>query len=80
MVVLGESNKCACLCVCLGFFPATTLINQILTSMHAHPTHTQQPAGVTAHHVAVGDGQRDKTVFLIKFRQDVLRREAALSS
>lgn len=41
---------------------------------------TTQPAGVTAHHVAVGDGQRDKTVFLIKFRQDVLRREAVLSS
>ncbi|EWM24637.1 Transport protein particle (TRAPP) component [Nannochloropsis gaditana] len=37
------------------------------------------PAGVTAHHVAIGDGQREKTVFLIKFRQDVLRREAALS-
>lgn len=49
--------------------------------IYAHtPLHTQQPAGVTAHHVAVGDGQRDKTVFLIKFRQDVLRREAALSS
>lgn len=38
-----------------------------------------QPAVVTAHHVAVGDGQRDKTVFLIKFHKDVLRREAALA-
>lgn len=61
-----------------------------LTHTHTHTsttlpppprTHTHtQPASVTAHHVTVGDGQRDKTVFLIKFRQDVLRREAALSS
>jgi hypothetical protein len=34
---------------------------------------------VTAHHVSQGEGQRDKTVFLIKFSKDVLRREASLA-
>ncbi len=35
------------------------------------------PATVTTHYVSMGDGQRDKTVFLVKFSRNVLRREAA---
>lgn len=64
--------------MCLRLLDPRLLVYPPATDIHT--TTQRQPAGVTAHHVAVGDGQRDKTVFLIKFRQDVLRREAALSS
>lgn len=37
------------------------------------------PAQVTAHTVEVGAGQRDKTVFLVKFDDKVMRRERALT-
>ncbi|CAM9495527.1 unnamed protein product [Ascophyllum nodosum] len=36
------------------------------------------PARVSAHNVEMGKGQRDKTVFLIKFDPEVLLREARL--
>ncbi|CAM9444230.1 unnamed protein product [Choristocarpus tenellus] len=36
------------------------------------------PARVSAHNVAMEQGQRDKTVFLIKFSREVLEREAQL--
>jgi hypothetical protein len=41
-----------------------------------HPCCGLQPAIVTAHNVPVGEGQRDKTVFLVKFAKEVLRRES----
>jgi len=37
-----------------------------------------QPARVSAHNVEMETGQRDKTVFLIKFDPEVLAREARL--
>jgi len=37
-----------------------------------------QPAIVTAHTVAVGQGAADKTVFLIKFSAEVMARERSL--
>lgn len=36
------------------------------------------PARVSAHNVEMEEGQRDKTVFLIKFDPEVLQREARL--
>ena len=38
-----------------------------------------QPARVTAHAVEVGNGQRDKTVFLVKFDENVIKREKQLT-
>lgn len=37
------------------------------------------PAQVSAHAVEVGNGQRDKTVFLVKFDESVMRRERVLT-
>lgn len=37
------------------------------------------PARVTAHSVEVPNGQRDKTVFLVKFEPSVMKRERALT-
>ncbi|TMW69523.1 hypothetical protein Poli38472_001679 [Pythium oligandrum] len=37
------------------------------------------PAQVTAHAVEAGNGQRDKTVFLVKFDEVVMRRERVLT-
>lgn len=36
-------------------------------------------AQVTAHTVEVGNGQRDKTVFLVKFAEHVMKRERNLT-
>lgn len=38
----------------------------------------KQPARVSAHNVEMEKGQRDKTVFLIKFDPEVMLREARL--
>ena len=40
----------------------------------------KQPAQVTAHAVETGAGQRDKTVFLVKFDEKVMKREKALTN
>ena len=62
----------------VSLFPTVTPCRPALVNFTPCAAPYIQPARVSAHNVEMGKGQRDKTVFLIKFDPEVLLREARL--